>query len=400
MDRSLFAGHRRLYESMLFDDVIPFWLEHSPDREHGGYLHMLSRDGSPYGTDKFAWPHGREAWVFSTLCDEVEKKPEWLDMAKLGWDFIVGHFFDGDGRVYYSLTREGKPLTIPRRIFSETFVIMAGIRYARVTGDEEAARIARDLFWKVTEWAETPLAGSQKAIPGARPMITMAIPMIMLNVAREMMLLDGETPELLEYSQNCIDTLMNRHVHPERKLAFENVAPDGSLMLDLPEGRQLIPGHAIEGAWFIMQEGMERRDTGLIGRACELMLWELEFGWDEEYGGITYFMDSEGGPPLPLESDMKLWWCHNEALIALLHALYLTGDEEKYGAWYRRVHDYTFNLFPDREHGEWIGYFHRDGRVALPVKGSNWKCCFHLPRHLLIGWQLLKKLENGETWKG
>jgi len=393
MDKQKITEHRKLYESMLFDDVIPFWMKYSPDREYGGYLHMLDRDGSVYSTDKFAWPHGREVWVFSTLCDEVEKREEWLDMARLGWEFIRKHFFDGDGRVYFSFTRDGRPLTLPRRIFSETFVIMAAVRYSRVTGDEEAARIARDLFWKVTEWAETPLAGSQKAIPGARDMINMAIPMIMMNVTREMMLLEGETPQLLDYSERCIETFLNKHVHPERKLAFENVAPDGSLILEFPEGRLLIPGHAIEGAWFLMQEGMARNDRSLIDRACDLMIWELEFGWDEEYGGITYFMDSEGKPALPLESDQKLWWCHNEALIALLHALHLKGGDV-YEKWYDRVHEYTFNLFPDREYGEWIGYYHRDGRVALPVKGSNWKCCFHLPRHLLIGWKLLNKMES------
>ena len=394
MNKQTISEHRQLYERMLFDDVIPFWMKYSPDREYGGYLHMLGRDGTPYSTDKVAWPHGREVWFFSTLYDTVEKRREWLDMARLGWDFITRHFFDKDSRVYYSFTRDGTPLTIPRRIFSETFIIIAGARYSRVSGDEEAAHIARELFGKVREWAETPLAGTQKAIPGARDMVTMAIPMIMLNVTREMIALDGETPELLEYSDTCLDKLFNLHIHPERKLAFENVAPDGSLMLDLPEGRFLIPGHAIEAAWFIMQEGIARKDQSLIDRGCELTLWELDYGWDKEYGGITYFMDSEGKPHLPLESDMKLWWCHNEALIALLHAIYLKGDSI-FEEWYDRVHKYTFGLFPDREYGEWIGYFHRDGRIALPLKGSNWKCCFHLPRHLLFGWQLLKKMESG-----
>lgn len=393
MNKQKITEHRSLYESMLFDNVIPFWLKYSQDREYGGYLHMLDRDGSVYSTDKYAWPHGRQVWVFSTLCDEVEKRQEWLDMAKLGWDFIVKHFIGQDGRVWYSLTRDGKPLSIPRRIFSETFVIMAAVRYARVSGDEEAAQIARELFWKVVDWSTTPLAGSQKGIPGVRPMITMAIPMIMMNVTREMMLLDGETQELLDYSNACIETFLTKHVHPERKLAFENVSPDGSLMLEYPEGRHLIPGHAIEGAWFVIQEGIARNDQTLIDKACELILWELDFGWDREYGGIKYFMDSEGNPALSLESDQKLWWCHNEALIALLYALKLKGGDEYLG-WYEKVHSYTFNLFPDKLYGEWFGYFHRDGRLNLSIKASNWKCCFHLPRHLLIGWKLLSEMEK------
>jgi N-acylglucosamine 2-epimerase len=210
MQSRLVTEYRKLYETMLFDNVIPFWMKHSQDREYGGYLHMLDRDGSVYSTDKYAWPHGRQVWVFSTLCDEVERRQEWLDMAKLGWDFIVKHFIGPEGRVWYSLTREGKPLSIPRRIFSETFIIMAAARYAKVTGDAEAARIAREMFRNVVEWSKTPMAGSQKGIPGVRPMITMAIPMIMMNVAREMMIIEGETQELLDYSKECIDTFLDK----------------------------------------------------------------------------------------------------------------------------------------------------------------------------------------------
>jgi N-acylglucosamine 2-epimerase len=104
-------------------------------------------------------------------------------------------------------------------------------------------------------------------------------------------------------------------------------------------------------------------------------------------------MDSEGKPALGLDSDQKLWWCHNEAMIALLYACKLKGGDD-FAGWYTKVHNYAFNLFPDREYGEWLGYFHRDGRMNLRVKGSNWKCCFHLPRHLLTGWKLLRELES------
>jgi N-acylglucosamine 2-epimerase len=384
---------------MLFDNVVKFWLDHSLDREHGGYLHMLDREGRPYSTDKYAWPHGREVWFFATLCDEVEQRSEWFEAAQHGWEFITRHFLAPGDRVHFSVNREGKPLSIPRRIFSECFMIIAAARWARISGDENAARIARSLFHATVKRATTPESGSQKAVPGARPMITMAIPMIMMNVTREIMKLDGETPELLSYSDSCIQTFLTMHVHPERRLAFENVAPDGSLMLDQPEGRMLIPGHAIEGAWFVMEEGIARNDQTLIDRACELLEWELEFGWDTEYGGLNYFMDSEGLPTLPLESDMKLWWCHNEALIALLYALTLSKNKI-FERWYQKVHDYTFSTFPDPDHGEWIGYFHRDGRIVSPVKGSMWKCCFHLPRHLLIGRRLLSVLENIEDENG
>ena len=40
-----------LYKNELFDNVLPFWLEHSQDHEFGGYYTCLRQDGSVFDTD-------------------------------------------------------------------------------------------------------------------------------------------------------------------------------------------------------------------------------------------------------------------------------------------------------------------------------------------------------------
>ena len=40
MNESKITALKNLYEHTLFVDVIPFWMKHSPDREHGGYFTM------------------------------------------------------------------------------------------------------------------------------------------------------------------------------------------------------------------------------------------------------------------------------------------------------------------------------------------------------------------------
>src|SRR5262249_39100703 len=153
-------------------------------------------------------------------------------------------------------------------------------------------------------------------------------------------------------------------------------------MLDTPEGRLVNPGHACETAWFMLAEARQRQDRALIAQACQILEWSLQMGWDRIHGGILYFVDCEGKPPEPYEHDMKLWWPHNEALYACLLALHLTG-EPRWLAWYERIHEWTFNHFPDHANGEWFGYLHRDGTVSSTVKGNMWKGPFHLPRMLL-----------------
>ncbi|MEQ8422205.1 MAG: AGE family epimerase/isomerase, partial [Arenibacter algicola] len=63
--------HSNLYKDNLLNNVIPFWERHSLDRTNGGYFTCLDREGKVYDTDKFMWLQGRQAWMFSTLYNQV-----------------------------------------------------------------------------------------------------------------------------------------------------------------------------------------------------------------------------------------------------------------------------------------------------------------------------------------
>ena len=120
-------------------------------------------------------------------------------------------------------------------------------------------------------------------------------------------------------------------------------------------------------------------------------------GWDSEYGGILYFIDAEGCPPESYEHDMKLWWPHDEALIASLMLYQHTGDEH-YSRIFRQVLDYCKRVFSDREYGEWYGYLRRDGKPTMPPsKGTTFKGPFHLPRMLSMCDGLLQQLLDGTS---
>ena len=61
--------------------------------------------------------------------------------------------------------------------------------------------------------------------------------------------------------------------------------------------------------------------------------------------------------------------------------------------WYRRVHEYTFRVFPDREHGEWHQNLDRRGNVIpCVIKGLSVKDPFHLPRALMYSILTLRRL--------
>jgi N-acylglucosamine 2-epimerase len=367
------------FSKELTEHVIPFWEHHSPDREYGGYFTCLLREGKVYDTDKFIWLQARQVWTFAMLYHKMEKRPEWLNLAQLGADFLERHGRDAAGNWYFSLRQDGQPLVQAYNIFSDCFAAMAFGQLYQATGIARYAEIARTTFERILARQDNPKGVYNKLVHGTRPLKSFSLPMILCNLCLELEpLLDQHLVETT--IDHCIDTVMNTFYDEDSGLVLENVQPDGQLS-DTFEGRLLDPGHALEAMWFVMDLGERRSDSALIQQAMERALFMLEYGWDKEAGGLFYFMDRKGAPPQQLEWDQKLWWVHLEAMEACLKG-YLHTRDQRCADWFERLYEYTWPRFSDPEYGEWFGYLKRDGTPLHTAKGGKWKGCFHVPRAL------------------
>ncbi|NER21678.1 MAG: AGE family epimerase/isomerase [Symploca sp. SIO1C2] len=374
----------KLYKNALIQDAIPFWEKHSLDWEQGGYFTCLDREGKVYDTDKFIWLQNRQLWTFAMLYNQLEKREDWLQIAQNGANFLSQYGRDADGNWYFALNRAGRPLVQPYNIFSDCFAAMAFSQYALASDETWAKEVALQAYNNVLCRQESPKGKYNKTYPGTRPLKTLAIPMILANLSLEMswLLPSDRLEPIIDIT---VQEVMTNFLHQERGLMYENVALDGS-PVDCFEGRLINPGHGIEAMWFMIDIAHRRRNIKLINQAVDVVLNILKFGWDEEYGGIYYFLDAEGYPPQQLEWDQKLWWVHLESLVALAMGYRLTKREECW-QWYQKVHDYAWSHFADAQHGEWFGYLNRRGEVLLNLKGGKWKGCFHVPRALYLCWQ-------------
>ncbi|MBR6047895.1 MAG: AGE family epimerase/isomerase [Bacteroidaceae bacterium] len=377
------------YKSELLDRVMPFWMEKSIDAEYGGFFTCLERDGTVFDTDKFIWLQGRQVWMLATLYNKVAPRQDWLDAAIAGADFLMKYGHDGHFNWYFSLDRAGHPLVEPYNIFSYTFAVIAFGQLYLATGNPVYAEVAKKTFDIVLSKKDNPKGKWSKAAPGARATKSFDLPMILCNVSLEIESL--LQPDFLkETIENCIHEVMDVFYRPELDMIVEHVGKDGSLV-DSFEGRLQNPGHAIEAMWFIMDLGRRLGRRDLIEKAVHIALREIEYGWDEQYGGIFYFLDRLGHPQQQLEWDQKLWWVHIETLITTLKGYELTGNEDCL-RWFKRVHEYVWSHFVDPEYPEWFGYLNRRGEVLLSLKGGKWKGCFHVPRGLMQCYQTLENL--------
>jgi N-acylglucosamine 2-epimerase len=281
---------------------------------------------------------------------------------------------------------DGKPIRKRRYFFSETFYVIASAAYSAASGDSGAARRAREVFGDCIAYASGEKKLSSK-FTTTRPTKGIGVPMIMINTAQQLRAAIGDE-RCDGLITACINEIESDFVKDDIACVMEQVAPDGAIV-DHIDGRLLNPGHAIEAAWFVLQEAKYRgNDQHLIKLGCRILDYMWQRGWDKEYGGIFYFRDVFGKPVQEYWQDMKFWWPHNEAIIATLLAYLMTGDS-KYAEWHRMVHDYSYSHFYDRVHGEWYGYLHRDGTISQTAKGNLFKGPFHLPRQELYCWKML-----------
>ena len=367
------------FKKYLLDTELPFWLP-MVDEVNGGIYTQVDRAGKIYGKDKSVWFQGRALWSFCKAYNSIEKRPEYLAAAEKMYSFLA-KCTDTDGRMYFTVTEDGRGLQKRRYYFSETFAAIGCAELYLATGREEVLADAEKYFAVAYDCFTGVRKNPPKINPENSKMKALSPVMIMLATSSVMRSASKDPEKYAAIAASCADEIINGGFLTDIGL-LESVTADGKFS-DTPGGRVVNPGHSLECAWFLMEEGKRSGNEEYIKAALRIIELTLPLGIDKKHGGIIAFTDCKGYPPVALEWDMKLWWPQCEAMIALRMAAELTG-EKKYLAEYESLLDYTEKNFVDREYGEWYGYLHYDNTPSTTLKGNIFKGPFHVPRFYMI----------------
>src|SRR5690606_2049926 len=107
------------------------------------------------------------------------------DFAIMGAEFLKKNGRDTEGNWFFSLTREGAPLTQPYNIFSDCFATMAFGQLYKATNNQEYGDIAVKTFNNILKRQDNPKGDYNKAYPGSRPLQSFSLPMILSNLVME-----------------------------------------------------------------------------------------------------------------------------------------------------------------------------------------------------------------------
>ena len=384
-----FRDEAEAYRDELQRNILPWWLKHAIDREAGGLCSCIGDDGTIISYDKYIWSQVRALWTFAAACNRIEAKPEYRDTADMLFAYCAKRGRNAEGDWLFRLNRDHQVQEGPESIQTDAYAICAMVEYARLTGNDDARRIARETFER--SWWKINHPGSYRTKPYPIPEGAKAqrVSMQFSLSYSDLHKLTGDA-HVRDAATRLIDDVLDHFCRPDQQAVLEYIADDNE-PLDPPIGTYTSPGHGVETAWFQIENLRDTGDTDRLGRAADAMRWSLERGWDPAFGGLLLGLDLQGGEPYLPNSDTKIWWPHCEALCGTLMAYEVTGADWCL-PWYERVKAWTYAHFPNRAHGEWTQRLNRAGEpieqlIALPVKDP-----FHLPRALIYAIESLERL--------
>ena len=411
-------------EDYLARTLLPFWIERSPDPDGGGFLTYFDRRGRTTGeTTKTFLMQIRMLYTMASAHRAGYGGGRCAELAEMGAAFLREHYWDDehDGWAWIA-DRRGRPTCWDKVGYGQVFGVYAFSEYALATGDERGRAGALRTYDAVCrhmldtrrgglfelmerDWRPKPpgrAGGDRKSMDVHMHW------MEALTTLYEM----TRRPTHRRRLREAIDLILTRMLHPQNGLGYIQFSLDfqplGRILFETEWGRDAAPaggeahpldmtspGHNVEFAWLLLHAadvlGEPRDDCAeVVRRVCDHC---IDFGIDWELGGVYADVPMAREPA----SGEKQFWQQAEAMIGMLDAVALLGDE-KYWRAFRNVYDFVFDKLVGMDAGgEWDERVDRDGRCLDDALGHAWKISYHTVRSMIQVVRRLRALarENG-----
>ena len=407
-------------EAYLTGTLLPFWIEHAPDPEFGGFLSHFDKTGKPTGeTTKTFLMQIRLLYTMSSAHRAGYGNGRCGELARRGAEFILDHYWDPEfGGWAWIADRRGNVTCWDKVGYGHCFGVYAFSEYFLATGDERGkegalrsydaiCRHMTDLqhggFIELFQRDWTPLPGA--ATGGDRK--TLDVHMHMMEAFTTLCEMTGGVSHRRHLTE-VIDLILSRMLHRENGLGIAqfryDFTPLPAILFETAWGRdaapaagraakpldQTSPGHNVEFAWLLLRAAdvlgvPPETYAGVLRKMCDHC---VALGIDHEYGGVYADVPMDRPPELT----EKQFWQQAEALVALLDACLLLRDARYWEA-FRNVLDFVFTKFIALgTGGEWYERLDRQGNVLDGALGHSWKSSYHTVRSMIQTVRRLRRL--------
>lgn len=382
-------------EKNLRENIMPFWLKKSIDREHGGYTINFGPRGEAKGPGvKMIVTQARTVWLFARLARAGYCGKECLDAADHGYRFLRGKMWDArNGGFFWEVDATGeKKLRTGKHLYGQSFALYAISEYAMASGRGDVRDFAIEFFQLLdakshdaqyggyleffqADWSG---AGDDRPYLGGESGVKLMNTHLHLLEALTTFYRATQLPLARERLMELINIQSNTVVRKSLGACTDLYARDWTPRLD-GENARVSYGHDLENIWLLIDACDAARISVQPFRDLFRTLFDysLKYGYDAREGG---FHDN-GRFNQPADRLAKVWWVQAEAIVSALYMHRLTG-EQKYLDVFRMTYDFIEKHQVDWENGEWHANVLPDGRVTGD-KAQPWKAGYHNGRAMI-----------------
>lgn len=378
--------------------IMEKWSENCIDQEYGGYLTCFDRTFTLYDTSKGAWAQGRHIYTYAAMAEyDRPNRQRWLDLAKVGVDFVYKKMYAGNSRINYLVSQSGEVLEGPTSIFSDAFAISGLAMYIAVSNTTEYTDLLAQMY---THFVENILDPAFEDIAPAvfdQGVCHHSLYMIAINTAHLVgkVLGDERTSALI---QECLRVIFTVLVDPDTNCLLEKKQRDGSFCQG-SASHLVNVGHTFESMWFCLEIAREHNDLALMQKIEEVS--EATYQRGTSQGLLSFSFDLDGAESVhqtwkyevAFQQRDRVGWAYAESMVLFLMLHTITGKQ----VWFDRflaLKRYVDAHFIDPEYGDWFHALHEDGSVKIDMKGSTVKSAYHIPRSYLKILCLLQELSS------
>ena len=372
------------YKEFLKNDILPVWIKISPDAANGGVFTRFDRKHTPKGDGKSLMSLGRSLWFFSTANIHLESGKEHLDICESIFLFLKTCTLE-NGKLPFSVTCDGKPLTVTKRTFyAEMYCAMGCAQYYKATKDPDVKKYCEALFNFVYEQYLSQQSTCQDEDEG-RNSKCFGVHMTALMMAQAVRSSGIRRDMADEIAGLAIGQMMESgFVDDAKKCVYEH-APLSGKKLSGADAVFSCPGHIYEAAWFVMSEGELKNDDSFRLFGKKLLDYAMPFGFEK----ITEFIPTSFDTGKSVEENTASGrfdaFPQQEAIIAFSLAYSIFG-ERKYLQMAERLEKSLNSYYEKFDDIFWCGTIRKEnGEYAdiLPERG-HYNSPFHLERYLLV----------------
>ncbi|MEX0600265.1 MAG: AGE family epimerase/isomerase [Rhodothermales bacterium] len=373
--------------------------------------------------DKFIETQARHVWTLARAAEfEPDRRETYLGYAARGVDFLRDHMWDAEQGGFVPLvTRDGTPrggengFTQRKTAYGNAFGVYGLAAYADVSGEASALRFAQDAFTWMEEHLHDPEHGGYFQFVDAdgapirdgsagRPPKDQNSSIHVLEALTELYGVwpDPLVRERLEEMLTIVrDTIVGEP--PYLRLFFQadwtpvSFADSSRAAIEEHIGLDHVSfGHDVETAFLMLEaaRALEQDPAPTLDVGKRMVDHALDHGWDEDVGGIfdgAYYFDAT--PEIVL--DGKAWWAQVEMMNTMLLMADLYPDDERdYMSRFEDMWQYIEEYLIDHDYGGvYAGGLDREPEAETAPKGNIWKAGYHDGRALMHVTERLRSRE-------